>query len=110
MSVDHSDLASPVVVQRWKRYGHDRTYVKVGEQALGYRDLTMGVVQCDRAELVETVTQATADLYARASVAAARAYAARHGAPEVHEVAQQPDQPTIRAQQRPRWSLTAIWR
>ncbi len=84
MSVDHSDASSPVVVQRWKRYQHDRAYVKIGDQDLGYRDLATGVVQCDRAELVDTVTQATADLYARAqSAAAACAYTPRHDAPEV---------------------------
>lgn len=94
MSVDHPYVSSPVVVQRWKRYGHDRAYVKVGEQALGYRDLTTGVVQCERAELVDTVTQATVDLYARAqSAATARDYTPRHDAPEIREVSEQPAQP-----------------
>lgn len=95
MSIDHVDLSSPIIVQRWKRYGHDRAYVKVGDQDLGYRDLTTGGIECDRAELVDTVTRATADLYARtqAAAAAARAYAPRHGAPEASEVVERTAKP-----------------
>lgn len=81
MSVDHSDVSSPVLVQRWKRYRHDRAYVKIGDQDLGYRDLNTGEIHCADAELVETVTQATADVYAGAQAAArARAYVPRHEA------------------------------
>jgi hypothetical protein len=82
MSVDDAQRAAPVVVQRWKRYGHDRAYVKVGDQDLGYRDLKTGSVHCDRPELIDTVTRATDALLDRArAVAAAQAYVPRHGDP-----------------------------
>ena len=84
MSIDQTAVSSPVVVQRWTRYGHDRAYVKIADQDLGYRDLRTGEVRCSRAEFVDTVTQATTELLERVqAVAAAKAYQPRHAAPEV---------------------------
>jgi hypothetical protein len=83
VSTDHADLAPLIVVQRWKRYGHDRAYVKLGEQDLGYRDLKTGTVHCDRPELADTVSRATLALFDHVqSAAAAQAYVPRHGAPQ----------------------------
>lgn len=82
MSIDQTNVSAPVVVQRWTRYGHERAYVRVAEQDIGYRDLKTGSVECSQAEFVDTITQATNDLLERAQmVAAAKAYKPRHGAP-----------------------------
>ncbi len=91
MSIDHTYVSSPVVVQRWTRYTHDRAYVKIADQDLGYRDLKTGAVECSRPELVDTVTQATNDLLERAqAMAAAKEYKPRHVAPAVDTAVESP--------------------
>jgi hypothetical protein len=51
-----------VVVQRWKRYGHDRAYVKVDGVQIGYRDLVSSVVHCALPEHRSLIEHATASL------------------------------------------------
>src|SRR5206468_3782080 len=83
MSVDHAPMA-PVVplVQRWTRFQHDRAYVSLGDQELGYRDLKTGEVCCPVDGEPELVKAATADLYARVrEKAAAAAYVPKHADP-----------------------------
>jgi hypothetical protein len=58
--VEHvQNCALPVVIERWKRYGHDRAYVRVDGEQVGYRDLKTGTVQCRDAGLVDTIVRAT---------------------------------------------------
>lgn len=51
-----------VVVQRWKRYGHDRAYVKVDGVQIGYRDMVSSVVHCALPEHRSLIEHATASL------------------------------------------------
>lgn len=45
MTSTEQPAAQPVVlVQRWQRWGHDRGYVRLGEQQVGYRDLKTGAI------------------------------------------------------------------
>ncbi|HEU5269692.1 MAG TPA: hypothetical protein VFU36_07195 [Jatrophihabitans sp.] len=68
--------ALPVLVERWKRYGHDRAYVKIDGRQVGYRNLQDGEVHCERAEHREVIVRATAHLMAPG-------YLPRHAAPAV---------------------------
>ncbi|WP_375503689.1 nuclease-related domain-containing protein [uncultured Jatrophihabitans sp.] len=79
MSLDQSDVSAPLVVQRWRRYGHDRAYVKAGTHDLGYRDLLTGVTHCPQRADVETVERATAEMFDHATgVRRAAEYRHRH--------------------------------
>jgi hypothetical protein len=76
MTADFVGDSEPLVVQRWRRYGHDRAYVKRGEADLGYRDLKTGAVVCPSPHDVELVTGATTSMWERARKTA---YVPRHG-------------------------------
>lgn len=54
--------AAPVVVQRWKRFGHDRAYVHAGGIQLGYRNLKTSEIDCEKDEYRCTIDQATLHL------------------------------------------------
>lgn len=54
--------AAPVVVQRWKRFGHDRAYVHAGGIQLGYRNLKTSEIDCEKDEYLCTIDQATLHL------------------------------------------------
>ncbi|MGH8861186.1 MAG: nuclease-related domain-containing protein [Jatrophihabitantaceae bacterium] len=58
--IDHRPL--PVVVQRWRRYGHDRAYVQIDGLQVGYRDLKTGKVHCEQPTHTEVVARASASL------------------------------------------------
>lgn len=75
MTVEVVGGSEPVVVQRWRRYGHDRAYVKRGDADLGYRDLKTGAVVCPSPYDVDLVTGATTSMWEQARKAA---YAPRH--------------------------------
>lgn len=68
--------ALPVLVERWKRYGHDRAYVKIDGIQVGYRNLHNGDVQCERAEHREVIVRATEHLLPQPA-----GYLARHAVP-----------------------------
>jgi hypothetical protein len=72
-----------VVVHRWRRFGHDRAYVKLRGADLGYRDLLTGEVHCERTEDRELVTLATADLADRAAADRLPEYEPRHSRADV---------------------------
>ena len=57
-----ADPTSALIVTRWRRYGHDRAYVRRGDVDLGFRDLKTGAVSCSDDEFVELVRDATAAL------------------------------------------------
>lgn len=65
MSIDQIGPSTPLVVVRWRRYGHDRAYVKRGDEDLGYRNLVTGEVVCSGPAGASEVATATADLYER---------------------------------------------
>jgi hypothetical protein len=62
-----------VVVERWRRYGHDRAYVRVAGEQVGYRDLKTGSVQCSDARYLGAVVESTEHL-----LCVAPTYSARH--------------------------------
>jgi len=68
--------ALPVLVERWKRYGHDRAYVKIDGIQVGYRNLHNGEVHCEHAEHREVIVRATEHLLPQPA-----GYLARHAAP-----------------------------
>jgi hypothetical protein len=72
----------PVVVERWKRYGHDRAYVRVAGEKAGYRDLRTGAVECGDPRLVEVLTRATDHLLHRPAMPPPP-YTPRHARQEV---------------------------
>ena len=82
MSAEPMDgTATPVVVQRWRRFGHDRAYVKVGGDQVGYRDLRSGEIHCSEPDLADLVDRATVELLAQAREKAAAVYTPRHARP-----------------------------
>ncbi|MHA3703972.1 nuclease-related domain-containing protein [Jatrophihabitans sp. YIM 134969] len=69
-------LEPPVIgVNRWRRYGHDRAYVSLGEAKLGHRDLRTGAVVSENPAHRDTVEAATAALWQECRAAQ---YAPRH--------------------------------
>jgi hypothetical protein len=64
----------PIVVERWRRYGHDRAYVRVAGEQVGYRDLKTGSVQCNDARYLGAVVEATEHL-----LCVAPSYTVGHG-------------------------------
>jgi hypothetical protein len=82
VSTEQVDAHAPVIVRRWRRYGHDRAYVSVSGADLGYRDLLTGIVHCERTEDVERVASATADVLDRATANRLPEYEPRHRKPE----------------------------
>lgn len=76
MTADFVGESEPVVIQRWRRYGHDRVYVKRGEADLGYRDLKTGAVVCSSPSNADLVTAATTPMWEQARKTA---YVPRHG-------------------------------
>src|SRR5689334_14073141 len=85
---DGAVSALPVLVQRWRRYGHDRAYVQVEGKQVGYRDLKTARVHCDQQGHVSTIERATAHLIAAAPTAAD--YQPRHAQPDSAPASQQP--------------------
>jgi len=62
-SAEHIQEQPPlIVIQRWKRYGHDRAYVQVDGVQVGYRDLISSRVHCGRPEHHDLIDRATARL------------------------------------------------
>lgn len=53
MTVSVTLPALPVLVERSKRFGHDRAYVRLGDEQVGYRDLLTGEVCCSARVSVE---------------------------------------------------------
>jgi len=77
--------ALPVLVERWRRYGHDRAYVKIKGRQIGYRDLKTGEVVSELPDRHELIERATAHLLAVAvpttpatAVVAESGYEPRH--------------------------------
>lgn len=93
LPADRVDLAPAVIVQRWRRYGHDRAYVKLNDQDLGYRDLRTGEIHCGRSGDVATVERATADLFERARAAREPEYEPRHSVPPARAIESTPESP-----------------
>jgi hypothetical protein len=102
--VTTTESADPtvIVVQRWKRFGHDRAYVKVDESDLGYRDLKTAQVHCARSEHADVISRATEHMVQRAGPPE---YTPKHArpveddrpqpvAPEAPEPAADPGAPT----------------
>jgi hypothetical protein len=56
------ESASPVQVTRWRRFRQDRAYVQVHGRPIGYRDLRTGRIEAFRADDVDLIAQATADV------------------------------------------------
>lgn len=83
MSAEPIEAQTPLVVQRWRRYGHDRAYVKRDDVDLGYRDMKTGEVCCSDASHVGIVGQATASMFERTESARRPDYQPRHAQPEV---------------------------
>lgn len=54
--------AEPVVVNRYRRRGQDRAYVRVDGRLVGFRDLYTGVAECTVVEHLDTLMDATDDL------------------------------------------------
>jgi hypothetical protein len=54
--------SSALVVQRWRRYGHDRAYVEVDGRPIGFRDLQTGQIRAEDPANVATIEDATAGL------------------------------------------------
>jgi hypothetical protein len=52
----------PFIVQRWKRHGHDRAYVKVDNVQVGYRDVITTEVHCHDETHRATIEAATEHL------------------------------------------------
>lgn len=80
MSTDSLESGPALIVQRWRRYGHDRAYVKLNDTDLGFRDLITGEIHCSRPSDAESVARATADLLERTRAARAPQYQPRHAA------------------------------
>lgn len=51
--------ASSVVVNRWRRFGQDRAYVRVDGHDVGFRDLRTGVAECSVVAHLDTLMDAT---------------------------------------------------
>jgi hypothetical protein len=84
--------APSVVVERWRRYGHDRAYVRIAGERIGYRDLKSGAIECGDPRLVDVLTRATDHLLRRPD-ATAGTYTPRHSrdnAPPTESPAGQP--------------------
>lgn len=75
VSSDGAVAPLPVLVQRWRRYGHDRAYVQVEGNQIGYRDLKTAQVHCAQERHASTIERATAHLLAPAD------YQPRHARP-----------------------------
>jgi Nuclease-related domain len=60
--VSAADPTLALIVTRWRRYGHDRAYVRRGDVELGFRDLKTGAVTCSDDEFADVVRDATAAL------------------------------------------------
>jgi hypothetical protein len=56
------EQAPAVEVTRWRRFRHERAYVRVNGHHIGYRDLRTGTVHAFRDEDVAILALATADL------------------------------------------------
>lgn len=54
--------SGPVEVTRWRRFRHDRAYVRVNGVHVGYRDLRTGAVRAPRPEHMDLIVRATAQL------------------------------------------------
>ena len=52
--------ASTPVVERWRRYGHDRAYVEVDQRPIGYRDLLTGRIHAEDPVDIAMIERATA--------------------------------------------------
>ena len=57
-----ADVVAPIEVTRWRRFRHDRAYVQVHGDHVGYRDLTSGEIRVSRDEDVDLVARVTASL------------------------------------------------
>lgn len=66
--------SSALVVQRWRRYGHDRAYVEVEGQPIGYRDLRTGEVRAEDPANAAMIEDATATLLVTSAASDVREY------------------------------------
>jgi hypothetical protein len=67
-TTDQVDVAPlPILVHRWRRFGHDRAYVKVDGVDIGYRDLRTGEVRCLHYGHSDVILRATAGLSPRSA-------------------------------------------
>lgn len=90
MSIDRIGPSMPLVVVRWRRYGHERAYLKRGDEDLGYRNLVTGEVVCSGPGGASEVATATADLYERVQATRYRPkHAQDDGSPTAAEQAPQ---------------------
>jgi hypothetical protein len=70
----------PVVVERWRRYGHDRAYVRVDGVQVGYRDLKTQV-HCEQPQHAGLVADATGHMVQREPLGEPTDYVPRHTEP-----------------------------
>ncbi len=82
MTAEPLDVGTPVVLQRWRRYGRDRAYVKRADVDLGYRDLETGEVRCADEATAELVARVTAAMFEQVAAARQPEYRPRHAEPE----------------------------
>jgi hypothetical protein len=80
--------ALSVVVERWRRYGHDRAYVRIAGERVGYRDLKSGAIECSDARLVDVLTRATDHLLRKPTATAP--YEPRHSRGDDRQPVEQP--------------------
>jgi len=98
-AADQSDRVPVIVVERWRRYGHDRAYVRIDDVDAGYRDLKTGELHCTRAEFAAAITAATTHLL---HDDVAKTYEGRHAASAAAPVEQPVEQPPAHAAEAPR--------
>jgi hypothetical protein len=86
-------VGAPVVLQRWRRYGHDRAYVKRGDADLGYRDLKTGEVRCADDANIDLVAQVTEAMVEGAELERQPEYHPRHAEPALPDPPPPPSPP-----------------
>lgn len=56
----HPAAGNPITVTRWRRFRHDRAYVQVHGEHVGYRDLVTGEIRAFDLDDVELIARVTA--------------------------------------------------
>jgi hypothetical protein len=102
VSLDHVEVSSRPTVRRWRRFGHDRAYVKVAEKDIGYRDLRTGEVHCQQRKHLDAVAIATEEIWEQTQEEQRGAYRPRHAAPDEEPEADPAPEPVPVEAARPR--------
>jgi hypothetical protein len=69
-----------IVVERWRRYGHDRAYVRIDDADAGFRDLKTGELHCTRPDQARLVAEVTDRLVKVETTSESAWYSGRHAA------------------------------